>query len=228
MSFFKNFFQHNWLMIFYVNFKCLPFSQAMKLPIDIYRKIRINSLKGTIYINSDHICRGMIKFGGRDSQIFALNPCIFDIKGDLIFNGAAELGVGCYLWVNDGAKLIFGNKVTIGGYTKIICHRYIKIGERTQVSWECQLLDTNLHHMKNQKTNELCEKESPIYLGAYNWIGNRCTIMKGVKTPNNTIIASNSLCNKDFSDIEEYSLLAGQPTRIIKSGIKRLFEGVDL
>ena len=114
MSFFKNFFQHNWLMIFYVNFKCLPFSQAMKLPIDIYRKIRINSLKGTIYINSDHICRGMIKFGGRDSQIFALNPCIFDIKGDLIFNGAAELGVGCYLWVNDGAKLIFGNKVTIG------------------------------------------------------------------------------------------------------------------
>ena len=94
MSILKRFFQHNWLMIFYLNFKCLPFSQAIKLPIDIYRGIRINSLKGKIVINAGEIHRGMIKFGGRDSQIFALNPCIFDIKGDLIFNGAAELGVG--------------------------------------------------------------------------------------------------------------------------------------
>ena len=62
----------------------------------------------------------------------------------------------------------------------------------------------------------------------YNWFGNRCNIMKGTITPNNTIVASNSLCNKDYSDIPEYSLLAGSPAKLKNKGIKRLFEGIDI
>lgn len=230
MSILKRFFQHNWLMIFYLNFKCLPFSQAIKLPIDIYRGIRINSLKGKIVINAGEIHRGMIKFGGQHSEMFAINPCIIDLKdgGEIVFSGCASIGVGCYLRINDNAKFILGDHVVIGAYTKVMCYKYIEIGERTRVSWECQIMDSNTHYLKDIEKDVIFERDAPIILGAYNWVGNRCTIMKGVKMPNNTIIASNSLCNKDFSNIEEYSIIGGQPAKFIKSGIKRLFEGVDL
>ena len=52
--------------------------------------------------------------------------------------------------------------------------------------------------------------------------------MKGTVIPDNTIVASNSLCNKNYSEIGEYILLAGSPAELKKKGCKRLFEHVDL
>lgn len=42
------------------------------------------------------------------------------------------------------------------------------------------------------------------------------------------IIASNSLCNKDYSLTPEFSVLAGSPAKVVKNNIKRLFEGTDI
>ena len=55
---------HNWLVTIYINFKVLPIKQAIHLPIDIYRGIRINSISGQISITSNKLWRGMIKIGG--------------------------------------------------------------------------------------------------------------------------------------------------------------------
>ena len=63
-------FAHNFLAIIYFNFKMLPFSQAIKLPFDFYYKIRFENLSGKVFLNSDKITRGMIKIGGRGSEMF--------------------------------------------------------------------------------------------------------------------------------------------------------------
>ena len=126
MSLFRKFFQHNWPMIFYLNFKCLPFSQAIKLPIDVYRKIRIISLKGNISIHSEKVYRGMIKLGAQNSEMFAISPCILNICGGvMVFEGSTSIGVGCYLRVTNGAELVFGDHTSIGSYTKSICYKHI-------------------------------------------------------------------------------------------------------
>ena len=51
MNIFTKIFQHNWLAIFYFNFKMLPFKQAIKLPFDFYHHIRFENLSGKIIIN---------------------------------------------------------------------------------------------------------------------------------------------------------------------------------
>lgn len=61
MNIFTKIFQHNWLAIFYFNFKMLPFKQAIKLPFDFYHQIRFENLSGKTIINSSHIHRAMIK-----------------------------------------------------------------------------------------------------------------------------------------------------------------------
>lgn len=52
--------------------------------------------------------------------------------------------------------------------------------------------------------------------------------MKGTQTPDYCITASNSICNKDYTNLPSYSLIAGSPAKFIKQGVRRLFEGVDI
>lgn len=228
MNIFTKIFQHNWLAIFYFNFKMLPFKQAIKLPFDFYHQIRFENLSGKTIINSSHIHRAMIKIGGRGSEMFFHAPAIIDIKGTLVLNGIVEIGNGCLLRVEENGKLIFGNKVRIGAFSKIICEESITFGNEIGVNWESQIFDTNFHYIKEVNTEKILPKTAPVIIGSYNWFGNRANIMKGTITPDNTIIASNSLLNKNYTNTPPYSVLAGTPAKFIRSGVKRMFEGVDL
>ena len=206
----------------------LPFKQAIKLPFDFYHQIRFENLSGKTIINSSHIHRAMIKIGGRGSEMFFHAPAIIDIKGTLVLNGIVEIGNGCLLRVEENGKLIFGNKVRIGAFSKIICEESITFGNEIDVSWESQIFDTNFHYIKEVNTEKILPKTAPVIIGSYNWFGNRANIMKGTITPDNTIIASNSLLNKNYTNTPPYSVLAGTPAKFIRSGVKRMFEGVDL
>ena len=53
----------------YFNFKFLPFSQAIKLPILLYRPHFIK-LKGEVRIEADHIYPGMIQMGKLINTLF--------------------------------------------------------------------------------------------------------------------------------------------------------------
>jgi acetyltransferase-like isoleucine patch superfamily enzyme len=66
-------------------------------------------------------------------------------------------------------------------------------------------------------------KNLPIKIGNQNWIGNRSNIMKGTETPDNCIIAANSMCNTKY-DIPSYSLIAGSPAKLKKTGIYRVLD----
>lgn len=220
--------QHNWIAIFYFNFRKLPFKQAIKLPFDFYHKVRFENTQGNIIIKNGNIHRAMIKIGGRGSEMFPHLPAIIDIKGTLVFNGTTEIGNGCLLRVENNGKLTFGNRVRIGANSKIICEDKITFGNEIDISWESQVFDTNFHYTKDINSENIFPKTAPIVIGSYNWFGNRVNIMKGTITPNNTIAASNSLLNKDYTYIPAYSVLAGTPAKLVKSGIKRMFEGIDL
>lgn len=226
MNISKKILSHNWFAIFYFNLKMLPLKQAIKFPFDFYYKVRFENLSGKVILNSSSIQRGMIKLGGRGSEMYARSPVILDLKKNskIIFNGASEFGAGVLLRAENNATISFGNNVRIGALSKIFCEERIVFGNEIDFSWECQIFDTNFHDIKNMITEEVPLKTKTILIGSYNWFGNRVNVMKGTITPDNMVIASNSLCNKDYSDIPPNSLLAGIPAKFIKTGIKRIFE----
>lgn len=223
--------QHNWIAIVYFNFRVLPLKQAIHMPFDFYRKVRFECLQGKVKINPKlKLYRGMIKIGGRGSEMFPHNSTIINLRkgGELYINGITEIGIGTYLYIGEKGKVILGNKVRIGAYSKLYCEKEIIIGDEVGISWESQIFDTNFHFMENMENKQIFERDTPIKIGSYNWFGNRVNIMKGTQTPDHCIIASNSLCNKDYTSLPPYSLIAGAPAKFIKQGIRRLFEGVDL
>ena len=228
MNIINKIFQHNWIAILYFNFKMLPFKQAIHLPVDFYHHVRFNDLSGKVRIKSNRIYRGMIKIGGRGSDIFSRQCSVITLRGYMELGYGIELGTGISLVVDKNAKFILGNNVRLGANTKLYCTKQIEMGNEIDFSWECQIFDTNFHYMKNIENGQIYPIDNPIKIGSYNWFGNRVTVMKGTVTPDNTIVASNSLCNKDYSEKGEYILLAGSPAVMKKKGCKRLFEGVDL
>lgn len=221
-------FHHNWPAILYFNFKMLPFKQAIHLLFDFYHRVRFNNLSGKVKIKSDKIYRGMIKIGGRGSDIFPRQCSVITLRGYMELGYGIEFGTGISLVIDKDARFVLGNKVRLGANTKIYCTKQIEMGDEIDFSWECQIFDTNFHYIKNVETGKIYPIDSPIKIGSYAWFGNRVNVMKGTVIPDNTIVASNSLCNKNYSEVGEYVLLAGSPALIKKIGYKRLFENVDL
>lgn len=227
MNIFTRIFQHNWPAIIYFNFKMLPLKQAIHLPFDFYHKVRFNDLSGKIVLKHKPY-RGMIKIGGRGSDIFPCQCSVITLQGKWELGAGIELGTGISIVIKESGNLIFGNNIRLGAYTKIYCEELITMASQIGVSWESQIFDTNFHFIQNVETKETYPIHAPIKIGSFCWFGNRVNIMKGTVVPDYTIVASNSLCNKDYSDIPHYSIMAGTPVKLKKSGYKRLFEGVDL
>ncbi|MCW8982372.1 MAG: hypothetical protein OQJ83_13395, partial [Altibacter sp.] len=53
----------------------------------------------------------------------------------------------------------------------------------------------------------------------------RITVMPNTKTPDHCVVASNSLCNRDYTSLGNYILLGGIPAKLIKTDYARDWEG---
>lgn len=220
-------FAHNYLAIVYFNFKMLPLKQAIKLPFDFYYHVRFEDLSGQVILKNTNIIRGMVKIGGRGSEMFSRSSTIVDLKGVLEIDGTVEIGHGTLLRIEKKGTLTFGDHVRIGAMSKIFCENKVVFENEIDLSWECQVFDTNFHYVRNIRTEEIEPKYGAIHIGSKNWFGNKITIMKGTYTPNNFIVASNSLCNKDYSLLPSGTVIGGIPAKIIGSNKERIFENLE-
>lgn len=216
--------QINWVKTIYINFKTLPFNQAKILPIVIFGRCSIQSLTGKIII-PELVKFGMLGFGQR-YEIFRKESgsAELNIQGKIILRGKAHFGYDYKIFVAEKALLTLGNMSSMASGAKIICTQNIELGDFCRMGSECQLIDTNFHNLKDTKTKKILPKITTIRLGSYNFISNRVTIMGKTVTPNYCIIASNSLCNKDYSDLGNNILIGGIPTKFIKDKITRDWE----
>jgi len=215
----------NWTKTLYFNFKKFPFQTAKKLPIFFYGKMKFTSIKGEIKIEGN-IKKGMIGFG----QPYELNSRhkgiaeIF-ILGKLTFKGKFQFGKDCFVFVGENAICELGNMASLASSGKIICTEKIVLGDYARFGSECQIIDTNFHDLIDTKTGEKLQKSAPIFIGNYNFISNRVSIMKGTQTPDFCTIASNSLCTKDYKNLGENILIGGVPAQLIRENITRDWEG---
>jgi acetyltransferase-like isoleucine patch superfamily enzyme len=214
----------NWIKTLYFNFKMFPFSIAKKMPVVFYGRVSFGDLTGTIVINGP-IKKGMIGFG----QHFELPKkskgiAEFTLRGKLVFNGPMHMGKDVFFFVGENAYCELGYMSCLGSDVKLICTTKIEIGDWTGIGYESQIIDTNSHPMKNSETGEYYPISSPIRLGTHNAFSNRISIMANTKTPDFCVIASNTVCNKDYTNLGSNILIGGIPAKLIKSNYTRDWE----
>ncbi len=220
----KLFFKVNWIKTIYFNHKMFPFSTARKLPVFFFGSVRFSDLSGKVKINGP-IKRAMIGFG----QSFEF-PTTYrgiaelSLKGTLIFNGYAQIGKDCVMLISEGGVCEFGYMAALGSNVKLICSKEISLGNWTGIGYESQIIDTNSHPMMNTETKEQYPLNGSIKLGDYNSISNRVSIMPNSITPDFCVVASNSLCNADYTHLGNNILIGGIPSKLIKNNFTRDWE----
>lgn len=221
----KFYLQANWIKTLYFNFKMLPFNQAKKMPILLFGKCKINCGKFGKIISLDGekpFASVLIGNSFTTLEPFNSRPLItyIAIRGTLYLNGIKQtIGNGCKIVVEESAYLTLGDHVIINNSTKLCCQHEIYIGNTTTISWDCQIFDTNFHYIMDQQ-GRIGQKYGRIFIGENCWIGNRCTIQKNTYLNNLSTLASNSLINRNFSDIE-CGTFAGSPAKLVTTGKMR-------
>ncbi len=111
-------------------------------------------------------------------------------------------------------KLTIGNRFGINKYSRIVAHEKIEIGDYVTIGQMVSILDHD--HKYSMKDNKLSLDDyttAPIKIGNNIWIGDKCTILKGVTIGDNVVLGANTLVNKD---VPSGTVVAGVPFKVIK------------
>ena len=208
------------------NFRVFPLKTAVHLPIVFYGRCQVVT-GGKVELNVKPSFALLIigrnqslTFGERGSHT---DVTYFRISGTLIINGYNNtFANGCKIYIKKSGCLCMQGNNLIQNHSKIHCANSITIGEYSRISWETQMFDTNMHYLINPD-GRISNNKGTVVIGNYCWIGNRCTIQKGTMLPDFSVVASNSLVNKDFTS-QPHGVIAGTPARLISKGSKRLFD----
>lgn len=220
---FKFYIQANWIKTIVLNFKLLPLCEARKLPILLFGKMDLhigNSAK-VIWKSGEVRFANVLIGNSHSSPLSSFNhrytTTYLSINGNLIFDGFGQfIGNGSKIKVNNGATLYLGDHVYFNNDTMLSCYNKIIIGANTTFSWSCQIFDTNFHYMVDCD-GIIKRKNGEILIGNGSWIGYRSTLQKGTKLDDYTIIASNSVVNKDFMG-EPNCVIGGVPAKLLSKG----------
>ena len=211
----------NWIKSIYFNFKKFPFTIAKKMPVLFYGSVKFQNISGKICINAP-IQTGMIGFG-KPYEMNTLSSGIAEIMfaGTIVFEGHVQFGKDYFVYVTKEGFLKMGDMSSLASKGKIICTKEIVFGSYARLGSECQVIDTNFHEMIDTETHQKIPLNAPIKIGNYNFISNRVTFLSKSITPDYCTVASNSLCNKDYTSFGTTILIGGIPSKLIRKNISR-------
>ncbi len=109
------------------------------------------------------------------------------------------------------ANLHIGERTHIQARTHINCFESIIIGERCAISWDCEILDTDIHRLVVD--GQPRARTGPVLIGDRVWIGARSIILKGVTIGDHAVVAAGSVVTRD---VPPRTLVAGNPARVIR------------
>ncbi|MGV3460873.1 MAG: acyltransferase [Flavobacterium sp.] len=221
----KLFFGINWIKTLYFNFRMFDFKSACKLPVYFYGPVRFQNLSGKIIIDAP-LKTAMIGFG----QPYEMNTvhrgtAEIVLAGKIIFKGHAQFGKDYFVFVGKNAVAEFGHMAAMAADSKLVCVKGILLGSYARTGSENFITDTDFHQMADTATNEKFKLSEPVVIGNYNYLATRVTILKGTLLPDYCTVASNSLCNKDYTHLGSNILIGGIPAKLLRNNISRDWEG---
>jgi acetyltransferase-like isoleucine patch superfamily enzyme len=198
------------------NLKYLPLKDAIKLPILISSRVLLLNTKGTVKIESP-IQTGMIRIGFGEVGIFDLrrSRSVWQVSGEVIFKGSANIGHGSKISIGENGILELGDNFKITAESAIAAHKHIKFGAHCLVSWDCLIMDTDFH--KIIEDGHVINSPEAVIIGEKVWIGCRNLILKGAIIADNSIIGANSTVSKDIS--YKSGIHAGNPIKHYKENV---------
>ena len=208
MSFIKKIHRNRWMLrallpSLVFNFKHLPFSQARKLPILLY-KADLRNTKGKIIISTP-VRFGMIRLGVESVSIFPNNGVMIENRGKIIFHGNTMIGNNSAISLGEKGVVEFGDNFMATTGLKLVCYDSVSFDRNVLIGWNVQIVDTDFHMLKNVNGGGK-KGYGPIRVGSDVWIANGCKIYKNVTIPSLCVVGADTILHKGIK-CPPYSLI---------------------
>lgn len=167
----------------------------------LHRHTLLDHLKGLWFARKFKHHGILVVSGGRPF------PKLFNDGGDIRV-GNCQFYSGVRLEVGKGAILRIGKGTYLNRNTVVIAHRQIEIGANCAISWDVNIMDSDMHAM----THDGVEDNRPVIIEDNVWIGCRCIILKGVRIGTGSIIAAGAIVTKD---VPAHTVAGGVPARVL-------------
>ena len=190
-------------------FKTLFYSIKLRGLIIVGKHSRIR-VKGKILFSA-----GGLLIVGIDSALPGGSLVEVATGGILEISGRVHVRKGARITVGKSGNLSIGAGTHIGERPVISCVDRIKIGSNCTISWDNNIMDSDMHFII--RGGEQLKSIDPVSIGDNVWIGLGTTVLKGVTVGDWAIIGAKSLVTKD---IPEGTLSVGSPTKVIATDIK--------
>lgn len=182
------------------------------IPLKIKRKYK--------YIRFKKLC----EFGDNLDLSFQ-SDCRADKSGTIKIGDNCR--IFCKLYTQDDGMIIIGNNTCIYDRTYIGSVNNITIGSGVWISNHVHIFDNNNHPTSPEIRMKMSEgpfdgdawrwkhsDNSPVIIEDNVWIGEYSAVMKGVHIGKGSIVAAHAVVTKD---VPEYSIVAGNPARVVKN-----------
>lgn len=209
----------DWINTLYFNFHYLPFQQAIRLPVFLYRA-KLLSCKGQVIISNSKIKTGMIQLGTHSVSLYPNSGIVWEnFGGKVIFKGCCNIGNASAISVGKSGNIEFGNNFIATTTFKIVSYHLIKISENVLVAWDTIWMDTSFHGFKDINGDKVANAYNTISIGSNNWIPTKCMVLNCTKTPNYCVFGVGSILFNDYSSNSTYSFMAGHPLTVKLIGV---------
>jgi acetyltransferase-like isoleucine patch superfamily enzyme len=169
-----------------------------------------------------------------------LHETAYIVSSECFYPYRSEQEVG--LEMAEGSGLYFGAMLDVGPRGRIklgrcalipavmfICDELIEIGDHALISWNVVIMDSyraplspearhremlRVPTREPRRFDESSVKTRPVRIGNNVWIGFDCIVTPGVTIGDGSVVGCRSVV---IDDVPPYSVVAGNPARVIKS-----------
>lgn len=111
-------------------------------------------------------------------------------------------------------KIRIGENFGVNRYSRIVSHDNITIGDNVTLGQMVSILDHDHQYLMEEAQLRLDGYvTAPVQIGNNIWIGDKCTILKGVSIGDNVVVGANTLVHKD---VPSNCVIGGVPFKILK------------
>ncbi len=198
------------------NLRYLPLRQAVRLPVLVSHRVALIHIGGSVSVPA-HARTGtvLLGFGSVGAFDFRRARSVWQVDGEIVFDGPARLGNGFKL--SASGRVTFGAGFVLSAESQIISRDAITFGRDCLVSWEVLILDTDFHLIAGAD-GDRPRVAAPIVIGDRVWLGARATVLKGVELASDVVVAAASVVSRSVPD--DGTLVGGNPAAPMRHGVR--------
>jgi acetyltransferase-like isoleucine patch superfamily enzyme len=139
--------------------------------------------------------------------------------------GGATLKIGSnlsagnlFVFASQGAEVTIGDGVGFNGHVRVMMHEagQISVGNGCLFADFIDITNSDMHSIIDIETGKRINVARDVLIEDRVWVGQRCMVLKGSHIGRGSIVGAGSVVS---TRVPENSLVAGNPIRVLRSGV---------